>query len=133
MKISQLSSYAVRLLIAMEQNEAKHVSAATLAQHTHIPLPTVSKVLKSLAKAGIVSSVLGAGGGYFLTQQIDNITLGDIMTAVEGPLKVTPCVDEDCKTCEETDICTTKGKWSSVNQHVLKSLNTIKLVDMIGN
>lgn len=85
-----------------------------------------------LGKAGLVDSVIGAGGGYFLKRSFETLTLTDVVTAIDGQIKLTPCVDQDCKSCEEVDYCAIKGQWSVVNDAVMNALNGIKIIDLIG-
>lgn len=131
MKISRLADYAVCILVALEKHPKDRVSAADVAAFSGFPLPTVSKILKTLTKAGLIGSILGAGGGYFLQKTVDKITLQEIIEAIEGPLHLTACVDEECETCDYSDTCFTKGQWTGVNDAVKNALGAVKLVDMM--
>lgn len=132
MKISKLTDYAVCILLTIAQKDVKHISAADIAEDTGFPLPTVSKILKALTRKGLVKSVLGAGGGYYLSDDIANFSIADAVVAMEGEIQLTSCVDGCCETCDYTDTCLVEGKWDHVNNAVISALKSVKLVDLVG-
>lgn len=131
MKLSRLADYAVCILVAIEKHKKGRISAAEIAGFSGFPLPTVSKILKMLTKSGLVGSILGAGGGYFLQKKVDDISLQEIIEAIEGPVHLTSCIDEDCETCDYSGTCFTRGQWTGVNDAVKNALGAVKLVDMM--
>ena len=80
-------------------------TAAQLAQDTGVPLPTVSKVLKMLAHGKIIASQRGVAGGYTLSRDPKAITVADIITAMEGPIALTACVDGAVGGCDVEPPC----------------------------
>ncbi len=74
--------------------QAATVSARDIAEHHGLPLPVLMNVLKELAKARLVKSVRGAGGGYVLATSPQQISVLDVVTAMEGPLRLARCVDD---------------------------------------
>lgn len=131
LRISKLTDYGVVLATAM----AGHEAAAThtvrdLAGETGIPQPTVSKVLKTLTREGILESHRGAHGGYRLTRPPEQITIAEIVRALEGPIGVTEC-SHDPGYCEYEGRCEVQGNWQRISQAVERALAGISLADML--
>src|SRR4030088_1092379 len=92
LRISKLTDYATVILAALAAEEPEHVRTATaLAEETHIAAPTVSKLLKQLQRAGLVTSTRGLHGGYQLARPATQISAATILDALEGPLALTDC------------------------------------------
>jgi len=132
LRISRLADYGVVLgtrLASLELHELR--SVRDLAEETGIPQPTVSKILKQLARRGLVDSVRGAHGGYRLARPPADVTVAEVIEAVEGPIGVTECGshDEDCVLSGRCDV---RGNWQLINQRVRDSLSTITLTEMAG-
>ncbi|MDX2028205.1 MAG: SUF system Fe-S cluster assembly regulator [Alphaproteobacteria bacterium] len=129
-RLSRLTDYAVTLLTQMV-SEGKGVWAASdLAARSGVPLPTVSKVLKQLAKAGILTAQRGASGGYSLTRPVAAISVAAIVEALEGPIAITDCADGSDHDCRIQSVCPMSGGWNKVNHAVRQALETISLADM---
>ncbi len=106
-------------------------TAPEIAAATSVPLPTVAKLLKNLANAGLLVSQRGAGGGYLLSRDPAAITVVEIIAAVEGPIALTACVAGSPDSCDVESICSMKGNWDKVNQAVRRALGEVTLVDMM--
>ena len=106
-------------------------SSQQIADQTGIPLPTVAKLMKGLNKAGLVDSRRGAGGGYFLGRPAADITLADVIQAVEGPIALTACADTSEETCCIESVCPVQGKWNKANSAVRAALSEVTLADMV--
>lgn len=132
-KLSKMTDYAVILLADMAARQNELVNAATLAESTKLPEPTVSKILKALARHNIVASTRGANGGYALNRQPNDINMADIITALEGPIAITDCVEGKSASCDRADSCTMKGKWNPVNLAMQSALENVSLKQMIGS
>ncbi|MFP4313688.1 MAG: SUF system Fe-S cluster assembly regulator [Alphaproteobacteria bacterium] len=130
-RFSKLADYAVVILSAMAQ-ENERMSASGLSQKSGLPEPTVAKVLKLLVKHNIVSSTRGVQGGYLIGQSASAINIADIVTAVDGPVALTACVEGSEESCCYAHNCSVKGRWDQVNGAVQKALEGITLADMIG-
>ena len=107
------------------------MSASGLSMATKLPEPTVSKVLKLLAKSSIVESVRGVNGGYKLTRTPKEITVAQIVMGIEGPVTLASCVDADHDSCSYSSACPVKGRWDPVNDAVKSALQGVSLEDMI--
>lgn len=114
----------------MDKNGARMLAAPALADETVVPLPTVSKVLKLLSRAGLLLSSRGVNGGYSLARAPNEISVADIIGAIEGPLSLTACVDDGDTVCEHTAMCGMSGNWDRVNRKVLAVLESIDLTEM---
>jgi FeS assembly SUF system regulator len=132
-RLSKLTDYAVVILSDMaSHNQGQLVTASIISARTHLPEPTVSKVLKLLAKGHIILSTRGAGGGYRLDKTTDSISIADVITVLEGPLALTACADGKDGTCAHEKNCAVKGKWNPVNIAMRQALEKVTLTQMIS-
>lgn len=130
LRISKMTDYAVMLATHLAVSEGPY-AARDLAFHTQIPEPTASKVLKKLAKAGVVTSQRGAKGGYALARPADLIGVDEVIEAIEGPIAVTECSDESTdSSCEYEPSCEVRANWQRINHAVQNALAEISLADM---
>ena len=90
----------------------------------------MAKVLKALASASLVSSQRGARGGYRLMRPLSEITVADVIIAVDGPIALTACVEGSTTCCDVSSVCAVKGRWDLVNDAIQDSLASITLADM---
>lgn len=142
-RLNKMTDYAVVMLGHMandnvidDHNDSgngtgKMVTAAQMAHGSGVPLPTASKLLKQLNKAGILSSQRGAGGGYSLERRSDDITVAEIVVALEGPIALTACIDGADTTCESIPLCAMSGRWNKVNRAIQVALEEVSLADMM--
>ena len=92
MRLSHLADYAVVLMTAAARRDAgARLSATELSGETGVPLPTAQKLMGQLAASGLLSSVRGAGGGFTLARPATDISLAEIVEAVDGPTVLTVC------------------------------------------
>lgn len=130
LRISRLTDYGTVVLGQMADTPDRVWSAADLAARTGIAQPTVSKLLKSLARPGLLRSWRGASGGYALARPPAEISAADILDALEGPLRLTECAD-DHATCEFESVCRVGGAWQAINGAIRAALGTVTLEDLI--
>lgn len=133
-KLSKLTDYAVIILGRMATGDGKLETASGLSEKTGLPEPTVAKVLKLLAKGGLIVSTRGVNGGYVLSKTPSEINMASVITALEGPVQLTSCTIEggdEC--CSHSPNCTMKGKWNPVNDAMQKALEDVTLAQMIEN
>jgi FeS assembly SUF system regulator len=129
LRMSKLADYATVIVIAMARDTDAVKSAGSLAQATGIPAPTVSKVMKTLARGGVLASVRGVSGGYRLTLPPQRITLSDVIAVVDGPFGVTECSALP-GLCTQEAVCSARANWQKVNRLILEALNQVSLADM---
>lgn len=132
LRISRIADYGVVLgthLAALPYEDVR--SVRDLAADTGIPQPTVSKILKQLAREGVVDSTRGARGGYRLARRPDEVTVAEVIAALEGPIGVTECgqvgADHDC---ELSARCNVRGNWQRINDAIAQALAGITLAEM---
>ncbi len=131
-KVNKLTDYATVVLIEIARSDVVR-SSQHLSVRTGIPLPTVAKLMKSLAKGGLVTSTRGAGGGYALGRNPVEITVADVIQAVEGPIALTACADTSDEHCGIESVCPVQGKWNKVNTAVRAALGEVTLMDMVDD
>ena len=125
-----MTDYAVVLATHLAGSEEPH-AARDLAVETQVPEPTASKVLKKLARAGVVVSQRGAKGGYTLARPAHQIGIHEVIEAIEGPIAVTECSDESADSfCEYETNCGVRANWQRINHAVHDALANITLADM---
>ena len=86
-------------------------------------MPTASKLLKSLARAGLVVSHRGRNGGYGLSRDADAISVAEIIAAIEGPIGLTECGTGTEGACDMEPFCAAKGRWAPINQAIERALS----------
>ncbi len=130
LRISKLTDYGTLVLVRLARYEAGRLCPATeLAAGTGLALPTVQKVLKILARGELVVSARGADGGYRLARAPEEITAADILDALEGPLAITECSNDDSH-CELESSCQTGGAWQKISHAIRAAMTDIKLCDL---
>lgn len=130
LRINKLTDYALLIMGEMAKLPDVVQSASTLTETLHLSLPTVSKILKLLAEASLVESIRGSKGGYRIYLRPDNITLLQIMIAIEGPLTLTECCEESAH-CHIMHRCLMRSNWMKINKYVVTIFDKITLFDMI--
>lgn len=130
LQISKLTDYAILILSRLVLNVERVTSAAWLAQELRLALPTVSKLLKILTEAGLVISFRGQAGGYQLARSPADITVADVVSAIEGKLAITECCAPG-NSCVLDSVCAVKENWRLINKMIFSVLAGITLHDMI--
>jgi FeS assembly SUF system regulator len=129
LRLSKLADYAVVVLVRLAHGEPVQTSPG-IAAVTGVPEPTVAKVLKALAAGGLVTSQRGARGGYRLVRPLASIPVADVISAIDGPVHLTACVEGSHTKCEAENGCACRGGWDPVNEAVMQALGTISLADI---
>lgn len=130
LRISKLSDYAIVILSAMARSPHAIHTAQSIGERTHIALPTVSKLLKCLTSCGLLVSLRGRNGGYRLARDRREITVADVLSAVEGPVAMTECSAE-AGACELEADCSVRPHWQHINGAVLQALSGVSLANLI--
>jgi len=105
-------------------------NAPELAHETRLPLPMVAKILKLLARHGLVDSHRGVKGGYSLARDPKQISAAEIVRALEGPVALTVCIDGSPGECERETFCAVRAHWQRINEAVDSALAGITLEDL---
>ena len=112
-------------------HEPAHENVRALAAATGVPEPTVRKVLKTLVRAGIVCSVRGTHGGYALARPAGDISVAEVVIAVEGPIAVTECASEaTAGACDLEGRCSVQGPWQRISAAIRDALVQLSLAEM---
>src|SRR5207244_5215499 len=128
MRLSHLADYAVVLMTAAARRPAgARLSATELSSDTGVPLPTTQKLMGQLAGCGLLSSVRGAAGGFALARPAQDISLADIVEAVEGPIALTMCSDSNNHECILDAHCRVKPHIGVVGSAIRGALNAVSL------
>ncbi|MBX5459973.1 MAG: SUF system Fe-S cluster assembly regulator [Steroidobacteraceae bacterium] len=131
LRISRLTDYATVILAVLAEAPDRLQTAAALAEQTQLSLPTVSKLLKQLQRAGLVSSTRGLRGGYQLARPATKITAGDILDALEGPVALTDCSSGHGH-CDLERTCRVGHAWQRLNLSIRRSLQEVSLAQLAG-
>ena len=131
-RVNKLTDYATVVLIDMSQSGMIRPTQA-ISEKTGIPLPTVGKLMKSLVKASLVVSHRGVRGGYSLAKPVSEISVADVIEAIEGPIALTACVDSSDTDCCYQTLCPMSGKWNQVNGVVTRALRDVSLANMLSD
>ena len=128
LKVSKLADYSTVIMTHISNVGGKH-SAKDISDSTNISHPTVTKLLKILSKSGMLSSTKGLRGGYELSKSPEDISLLDIINAVEGDIALTEC-SKSSENCSIASSCCIASKWQSINRVVRDSLSSMNLAKM---
>lgn len=134
MRLSTRGRYGVKALfeLAMHYGEGP-VSLKTVAERQGLSEHYLEQLVAPLRKAGLIKSVRGAQGGYQLTRPPGDITVGDVIRVLEGPIAPTDCVvlDEDSiEHCGRADGCIARGVWAKIRDSVLEVVDSITMADL---
>jgi FeS assembly SUF system regulator len=133
MRLSHLADYAVVLMTAAARRDAgERLSATELAAETGVPLPTTQKLMGQLAGAGLLDSTRGAGGGFSLARPATEISLADVVEAVEGPIAMTVC-SEGRTDCALDAHCRVKPHMGVVGSAVRGALGAVSLTQLCSS
>lgn len=130
LRMGKLTDYGIVLMSYLAENTAVHHNTQTLADAVRVPLPTVRKVLKALSQHGLLNSERGARGGYSLSKAAREISIAEVITAIEGPIALTECVSVESH-CEQEVHCVVQTNWERINSAVYHALDEVKLSDML--
>jgi FeS assembly SUF system regulator len=130
-RMTKQADYGAVLLTHFAKEPAESMlSARDLSERSSLPLPTVTKVLKLLAKSGILVSHRGVKGGYSLARDPRGITVEEIVTALEGPIALAQCA-ENAPGCEQESKCPIRPGWQRIDQAVRGALTSVTLADLV--
>ncbi|OAI47988.1 hypothetical protein AYO45_05420 [Gammaproteobacteria bacterium SCGC AG-212-F23] len=129
LRIGKLTDYATIIMTHLALSPGRVLSAAEVAEAVHLSVPTVSKLLKILAEFKLVCSLRGAEGGYKLAKPASEITLSDIVTAIEGNVAMTECCNHN-NSCTLDALCHLKENWRTINNVILATLKNFTLTDL---
>lgn len=132
MKISTKGRYGLRALIDLAQySEIEPVSISSIANRQGISERYLEQLMTLLKKAGLVKSIRGAGGGYVLARDVSEISVGDVLRALEGNLEPVECAAYEATGCEAAGGCVTKYVWQKINESINKTVDEMDLKQLV--
>jgi FeS assembly SUF system regulator len=129
-RLSKLADYGIVILTTMARRPEQQFSAAEAAAESRIPQPMASKILKALAKSGLLVSHRGAKGGYGLARPAEKVTVAEVITALEGPIALTACIEDGPGGCGIESLCPARANWQRINDAIRGALDGITLAEM---
>lgn len=130
LRVSKLTDYATVVMTSLAEQPLAVHSAFALAECARLEQPTVSKLLKQLSQAGLVESFRGVNGGYRLARAPEQISLVDILVAIEGPFGMTEC-SAHSGMCNRESHCGVRGNWRRISDVIESALKNVSLADML--
>lgn len=133
MKLSTKGRYGLRALIDLAlYSENEPVCIQSIASRQNISESYLEQLVRKLRTAGLVTSVRGAGGGYQLARPAEEISVGDVLRALEGDLEAVTCGGSGKESsCEGADSCVTKYVWKRINESITQAVDTMMLDQLV--
>ena len=133
MKLSTKGRYGLRAMIDLAEHSGKEPAAiSSIAERQGISEGYLEQLAALLKKAGLIKSIRGAGGGYILARDMEDISVGDILRALEGSLEPVRCAafysEEGCAASES---CVTKYVWQKINDSITHTVDEMKLDELV--
>ena|SRR5664279_4290098 len=131
-RLAKLTDYGLVLMTLIARNTITPVhTARDLAAESKLPLPTVSKLLKQLLQSGLLTSHRGSNGGYGLAKEVTDISVAEIITAIEGTIALTECSTDLTGVCDLERSCPIKSNQRVISQVVRGALDKVTLWDLV--
>ena len=130
LKITRLADYAVLIICSFDSYKDKIISAQEITNKTGLQKATVNKVLSILVRKKLLKANRGVKGGYKPFKRLEDISIKELIEAVEGPVSLTHCIDNNARNCNLFDACITKHTWGLVNNALRDTLDSIKVKDI---
>lgn len=128
-RISKLTDYGTMVMVYLAHHQHSVKTAKDITEETKIALPTVTKLLKILTRGKLLCSYRGMNGGYSLAKAPDQISIVNIVEAIEGTIGLTECSIQ-ASHCYLEGKCITRHNWRFINQAIYQALYKINLADM---
>lgn len=133
MKVSTKGRYGLRAIVDLAVHDKEgQVSLKSVADRQGLSENYLEQLFSSLKKSGLVKSIRGAQGGYFLAKPADKITVGDVLRSLEGTLAPVECIDLDSPTeCKKADSCVTAKVWIKLRDKINEVVDSITIADLV--
>lgn len=130
MRITFKGDYSLKAILYLALNEGTLVTIHDLAHAANIPVKFLEQVLLELKKGGFVESRRGNAGGYFLARPSSEITVGEVVRFVDGPLEPIACVDKQYTNCEDIHRCVFRPLWKRITYETARVLDNINFEEL---
>lgn len=132
MKLSTKGRYGLRAMIDLAlYSEKEPVNIQSIANRQNISESYLEQLVRKLRTAGLVCSVRGAGGGYQLAKPAEEISVGDVLRALEGNLDAVSCSAGTDQGCEGADLCVTRYVWERINESITQTVDSIRIDQLV--
>ncbi|KGK90309.1 HTH-type transcriptional regulator CymR [bioreactor metagenome] len=132
MKLSTKGQYGVKAMVDLAINYSEEpISIKSISERQNISEYYLEQLFSSLRKADLIKSIRGAQGGYILSREPKNITVSEIMNVLEGPLKLSECLQDG--ECSNIKVCSTRLLWSRIKESIDQVTKTTTLQDMVDD
>ena len=135
MRLTTKGRYGLRAMFELAQDFGQGpVAIKTISERQHLSTHYLEQLLAKLRKDGLIESVRGPGGGYILTKKPADISVGDVVRTLEGPIAMAKCIDESLMSepCEHVDDCAVRLMWKRISTRIEEVLDAISLEDVKG-
>jgi FeS assembly SUF system regulator len=130
-RLSKTTDYGIVLMAQLASSpDRSPQNARELAQSSELPVPMVSKILKALAREGLLVSQRGSKGGYHLARLPEELTVSEMIRVLEGPVALTDCAIGP-SLCSHESLCTVREPWLLISRVVEKALADVTLADLV--
>lgn len=129
LRLTKLTDYGTQVMTYLAHEPGSVHAAAEVAGSLHLSLPTVTKILKILAREGLLASHRGTKGGYALARAPERISVAQVVQAMEGPIGLTECGSAP-GVCVQESSCSVRGNWQVINRALLTALENVSLAHM---
>ena len=131
LRITKEADYGIMLLVCIAERPSGEIhTARQAAEWTGLPLPMVSKILRSLAREQILTSHRGVSGGYSLNRSPASTSVAEVIRALEGPISMVQC-GSDPGACDQEAVCPTRVNWTRISQEVEQALERVPISEML--
>jgi len=133
MKISTRGRYALRMMIDIAENDGENerVPMKDISERQGISVKYLEQIVTNLTRAGLLRSVRGSSGGYYLTKKPAQYTVGEILRAIEGKLAPVACLEDEVNQCDRAEFCQTIGFWEGLYKVIREYTDSVTLQDFL--
>jgi FeS assembly SUF system regulator len=129
-RIGRLTDYGIIVMTHLAHHPDRVHNAHEVARGAHLKLPTVSKLLRILARTGLLTSHRGINGGYSLARSPQAISVAEVIRALEGPIALTACTIDSPGECEFEPTCPVRGHWQKINRAIREALDGVSIAQL---
>ncbi|MFO1074168.1 MAG: SUF system Fe-S cluster assembly regulator [Geminicoccaceae bacterium] len=129
-RLSKLADYGIVISTHLARHADRQQTALEIAAATSVPSPMASKILKLLVRSGTLASHRGARGGYSLARPAAQVTVAEVIEALDGPIALTSCLDPGPGDCGLSELCPARANWQRINHAIRDALAGVSLAEM---
>ena len=132
MKLSTKGRYGLKAILDLAVNQGNGaIAISSISERTGITVNYLEQLISKLKKANLVKSIRCAQGGYMLARDMTEISVGDILRALEGDLAPVECISNQESSCESANLCVTKLVWQRINEGINNAVDTLMLSELV--